>query len=200
MNNLDKTNLPVKQRSILNTAEDLFKRFGIKRITIEEICKKAGVSKMTFYKYFKNKKFLVRFMWQNLFDEGLKRFNEIDNMDIPFPDKIELILKFKEETAKNISHEFAMEYFNDLPDMQSFFFEMYSKIIDRFILFIQKAQQQGFVRRDMKPEFFLAAIQKLTELTKDRELIAKYKDNQKFVMEVNNFYFYGIFPRPEKKF
>jgi AcrR family transcriptional regulator len=44
-----------KYESILITGHDLFWKFGFKRVTIDEICKKAEVSKMTFYKYFTDK-------------------------------------------------------------------------------------------------------------------------------------------------
>ena len=44
-----------KLQQITQTAYDLFWRHGIKRVTIEEICRTSGVSKMTFYKYFDNK-------------------------------------------------------------------------------------------------------------------------------------------------
>ena len=37
--------LSKKQQQLVITAENLFKKHGIKRVTIEEICQKAGVSK-----------------------------------------------------------------------------------------------------------------------------------------------------------
>ena len=44
-----------KYLDIFKTAKDLFWKYGIKRVSIEEICKEAKVSKMTFYKFFPNK-------------------------------------------------------------------------------------------------------------------------------------------------
>ncbi|MDH5400751.1 MAG: TetR/AcrR family transcriptional regulator, partial [Cyclobacteriaceae bacterium] len=44
-----------KYQAIFETAKELFWKYGIRRVTIEEICKEAGVSKMTFYKFFPNK-------------------------------------------------------------------------------------------------------------------------------------------------
>ncbi len=48
-----------KYNQIIETASELFVRFGIKRVTVEEICKTSGVSKMTFYKFFRNKNEVV---------------------------------------------------------------------------------------------------------------------------------------------
>ena len=41
---------PKKEGDILRTAEDLFMQFGYDRVSVEEICREAKVSKVTFYK------------------------------------------------------------------------------------------------------------------------------------------------------
>ena len=110
-----------KKKQILITAEDLFFRFGLKRISIEEICSTAKVSKMTFYKYFKNKIDLIKCLWSLMFDYGMKKFEEIENMEISFQEKVELILKMKEESSKKLSHEFALEYFFSNDELRDFF-------------------------------------------------------------------------------
>ena len=79
-----------KPDQIIKTAIDLFSRFGTKRVTVEEICKTAGVSKATFYKYFKNKLDLIRHIRDELIEIGFNKFDEISAMDIPYPEKIEL--------------------------------------------------------------------------------------------------------------
>lgn len=191
--------LPSKKQKILVTAEDLFLRFGLKRISIEEICSTAEVSKMTFYKYFKNKIDLVKYLWSLMFDYGMKKFEEIENMDICFQEKVELILKMKEESSKKLSHEFALEYFFSNNELRDFFNGMYQKSISAFIDFFKNAQAKGEVRTEMKPEFFIAAVNKLMELVENKQLVQSYETYKDFVLEVNNFLFYGIFPRPDKK-
>ncbi|MCS6833075.1 MAG: TetR/AcrR family transcriptional regulator [Flammeovirgaceae bacterium] len=54
---LDK-NEAVKER-ILLTSMDLFKKFGIKSVTMEDIAKKLGISKKTIYAFFKDKDELI---------------------------------------------------------------------------------------------------------------------------------------------
>ena len=191
--------LPPKQQKILVTAEDLFLSFGLKRISVEEICSTAKVSKMTFYKYFKNKIELIKYLWSLMFDYGMQKFEEIENMDISFQEKVELILKMKEESSKNLSHEFALEYFFSNDELHDFFNQMYQKSIGAFITFIKTGQANGEVRTEMKPEFFIAATNKIMELVENKQLVQSYETYKDFVLEVNNFLFYGIFPRPDKK-
>lgn len=188
--------IPQKKEQILNTAEDLFQRFGIKRITIEEICQTAKVSKMTFYKYFKNKNELVKYLWNYWYDEGYVKFDEIKAMDIPFTEKIRLMLKLKEESVSKISYDFVKDYFNSAPEMQEFYEALYQEGIKRFIDFIKEGQEKGEVRPEMRPDFFIAVIGKLKELINDEKLVNSYPAYIDFVMELNNFIYYGILPRP----
>jgi len=195
---MKKTNLKSnKFNEIVESANDLFSRYGIKRVSVEEICKTANVSKMTFYKYFKNKIYLVKYLWAKMFDDSLAKLDEIEAMDIPFPGKIKLLLKLKEEFASKLSRESVNDFLNVVPELQEFYNSLFQKSINHFMKFIKNAQKKGEVRPEMRPEFFMAAIQKLTELSHNENLTQIYHDYTDFVLEVNNFIYYGILPRPD---
>ena len=61
-----------KQQQIVNSGKELFFQYGVKRIRVEEICRKAKVSKMTFYKYFENKFALAEHIVQEILNDGCK--------------------------------------------------------------------------------------------------------------------------------
>ena len=44
-----------KKEKIVETARNIFSRFGIKKSTMDEIARKIRVAKSTLYHYFKNK-------------------------------------------------------------------------------------------------------------------------------------------------
>ncbi len=50
--------METKQR-ILNTAESLFMRYGIKSVTMDDVSRELGISKKTLYQYVDNKKDLI---------------------------------------------------------------------------------------------------------------------------------------------
>ena len=181
-----------KREQIIETAKDLFMRHGIKRVTIEEICKKAGASKMTFYKYFPNKMELVKHIWGKMQEEGFNKLDEIDAMDIPLPEKIQLMFSWKQEYASNISDIFIEEIL--LTHMEHFDMEGYRK---RFMRFIENAQERGEVRREIRPEFFIAVLDKLQELAFDEELVKKYPSFIEFNREIKDFLWFGIYARPD---
>jgi AcrR family transcriptional regulator len=185
---------------ILLTAEDLFQRFGFKRITIEEICTKANVSKMTFYKYFPNKNELIKTIMNSWLKQVEQTINEIDQLNIPFNQKIKKLIDLKEESTGKISKEFMTEYVNPDPELQNFFNELNGKTAILFIDFIKNAQLKGEVRNDIKPEFLVAVLNNLRELAKDESLLNLYPRVTDLSKEINLFIYCGILPleSPEK--
>ncbi|MDR3611371.1 MAG: TetR/AcrR family transcriptional regulator [Ignavibacteriaceae bacterium] len=185
---------PKKMGQIITTAEDLFQRFGFKRITIEEICSKAEVSKMTFYKYFQNKNELIKCIMDNWLGHIVKGLEDVSKMDITFTEKIRILLRLKEETNAKISKEFILEYMNPDNDMRIYFREFYDRAISIFIEFIKTAQFRGEVRKDIKPEFLIAMLNKMIEMAKDEPLVQLYPRAADFSLEINNFFYCGILP------
>jgi AcrR family transcriptional regulator len=179
---------------ILSTAEDLFQRFGFKRITIEEICAKANVSKMTFYKYFPNKNELIKRILNSWLKQVEQSINEFDIMDIPFTEKIRKLLDIKEGTTGKFNKEFMIEYMNPDPDIQNFIKDFYERTTTFFIDFLKRSQEKGEVRRDIKPEFMVAVLNKMLELAKDEALLNLYARVTDFSLEISNFIYCGILP------
>ncbi len=183
-----------KYNSILHVAESLFFQHGIKRISIEEICSVANVSKMTFYKYFKNKDDIVKVIFSSYYDEGMEKFEEIEKMDISFLGKVDLLLKMKKELTQNMSSTFIIDYLQINPGLKEFFERYRQKGLDRFILFLKRAEEKGEIRKGIKPEMLIAIINKLTELATNEELISYYDSYADFVLEINNFLAFGLMP------
>jgi len=182
---------------IKSAAEELFRKHGIKRVTVEEISASAGVSKMTFYKYFPNKKELVKFLWQEMANSGLEKLEQVEKSEMTFPEKIQALLKMKEEGVSQMGDQYARDYLEYVPEIQDFYNQLFTLSMTKFMDFIRQAQEKGEVRKSMRPEFFLAAIRKLMELAQDETLTTLYPNYTDFALEVNNFMYYGIMPLPE---
>ena len=173
-----------KEMQIVETAEDLFTNHGIRRVTVEEICRRAGVSKMTFYKYFANKTELVRHLWNAWIDEGYEKLDEIDAMDIPLPEKIQMMFDWKTEFLSKMSTEFVEEI---LPlNLER------EKVLRRFMEFIVRAQKRGEIRAGINPEFLMAVLDKLYELGDNEVLRARYPSLIEFNREIKDFFWYGV--------
>jgi AcrR family transcriptional regulator len=176
-----------KQQQLEVTAENLFNQHGIKRVTIEEICRKASVSKMTFYKYFDNKMGLVKHIWDNWIEEGFKKLDEINAMDISFPEKIERMFEWKRAFTSKMSIEFIEDFLHIEGGVE--------KIRGRFFQFIIESQKKGDIRPEVRPEFIMAVLDKLYELARDESLMKKYPHFIEFNRELKDFLWYGLLPR-----
>ena len=175
---------PKTKTQIVETAESLFIRHGIKRITVEEICRESGASKMTFYKYFSNKFELVKHIWNNWMEEGLSKMDEIDSTDVPFPEKIHRMLQWKTDLVSKMSTESIEDILPTELDRE--------KIKNRFLTFIIDAQRKGEIRPNLRPEFVMAAWDKLLELSEDDHLRQKYPDYLEFEKELKDFFWFGV--------
>jgi AcrR family transcriptional regulator len=58
---------------------------------VEEICKKANVSKMTFYRHFNHKNELAEIVLKKILEEGFQNYSTIMDQEISFPEKIKNI-------------------------------------------------------------------------------------------------------------
>ncbi len=77
-----------KQAHILNAAESLFNRFGIKKTGVDEIARQARVAKGTLYNYFGNKEGIIR----ELLATKLSHFEEtINNAMSTISDPVEQV-------------------------------------------------------------------------------------------------------------
>ena len=184
-----------KMNRIIETATELFMKHGIGRITIEEICREADASKMTFYKYFDNKIDLLHHIWERWFDEGYRTLDEIDEMDIPFSEKMQRLIEWKMNLVSNLSPEFLGEVLHSSPELAAFIGEMRAKNLSRFM---GKAQERGDMRK-MRPEFFIAIMNKLVEVISDEKLAGTYTDRLDLIQDVHNFLFFGILPAREEQ-
>jgi AcrR family transcriptional regulator len=182
-----------KFKSLVSAASLLFWKFGIKRITIDEICHEAKVSKMTFYKFFNNKIDLARYVLETKMNEGISKYREIMDADIPFTRKIEMSIQLKMENTEDLSQEFLTDlYRNPNPELLEFFESRKKEFLNQILADFIKAQKSGYLRKNLKPEFILYFLNHMFEMAKDQALYSIYSNAQELIMELTNFFFYGI--------
>ena len=189
-----------KFSAIVFAAKSLFWKHGIRRVSIEEICKKAGVSKMTCYKYFNNKTAIAKYLIENLFETGVKAYKEIYNSDIPYEEKVKMMVDLKMSNAHEMSQELMDDiYKNQEEELSETIETIKKKMIGVYLEDIREAQKTGEIRSDVKPEFMLYFLNNLTEMLTDQRLVGIYSNPEQMIAEVMNFFFYGIMPRKNRK-
>ncbi len=182
-------------QAITESAKALFWKHGIRRVTVEEICKEAGVSKMTFYRNFSNKNEIARHVLTQVMERSTSRYEKIMNQDIAFPAKIVELVVLEREESKGISQEFLKDiYETEDSTLQSLIEQYQEEGRQRIMRDMKKAQEKGWIRKDLKLSFLLYILNDLDKKARDEELLAMYEKPEDLIMELTNFFFYGILP------
>ena len=183
---------PAKSKLIVETATDLFMRYGVKRVTVEEICKTAKISKMTFYKYFKNKKELAECIIFSILDNAQIEFDAIWNEVSTFNQKIDQFINLKMAYAKKFSKEFFIDFINLSPKIHDKVMDYSKKNQIIFINLIEQAQKNRIIRNDMDINFITFMLNHLMELAENEDIFTMYNNTEELTLNMIHFYFYGI--------
>lgn len=184
-----------KRKKLLEIGKKLFWKYGFRRVSVDEICKEADVSKMTFYRCFENKTEFAKTIFSDVVNEGINKFNEILMADIKPSEKLHRIILMKLEGVDNISQEFLIDFYSSTDtELKVFVEEITRSSLDEIIKGFRFAQEKGWFRKDFKPEFLFYISQKISPMVNDENLLKLYDNPQDLIMEFANFFTYGISP------
>lgn len=184
---------------VVESAKNLFWKFGIKKVTVEDICEEAGISKMTFYRNFSNKQELAKIVIQNLTEEGLANYNAIMHQEISFAEKMGKLVLLKHEQSQNVSMEFIKDLYkaND-PELRNFLEKHKENSYKRFFDDLLGAQKTGQIRKDIKISFIMQMLDYFSQKMVDDAFLSQYENVHDAAMEITNFFLYGLFPPDDK--
>lgn len=182
-----------KHKDIVSAAKTLFWKYGFKRVTIEEVCATAKVSKMTFYKFYPNKLELAKAVFDMVVDDGVERFKLLMGSDAPVSEKMRGMIQMKLEGTNDISREFLADFYANPELGRSAYIEEKTRVVWADVITIfREGQQKGWFRSDFKPELLLILAQKAAELVTDSKVVALYNKPQDLVLELTSLMTYGI--------
>ena len=187
------------QKKLIEAGKDLFFKYGYKKVTVEGICKAAGISKMTYYRFFDNKIDLVRFILTQLAEEGWNSYQEIKNRDIPFEEKIRATIEMKFKVAEQHSEDLLRDVYSDQNDeLMNLLKKLSADMMVEVMADYKVAQEQGQIRKELNLDFIPYFLAHMGNMVNDPALLALYNGNMLAVMkELTNFFFFGILV-PEK--
>ena len=182
------------------TAKELFWKHGFKKVSIDEICKKASVSRKTFYAYYPNKQALVLSIIESLTNEMLDVFATlVADTGKSFSEKMNMLLSLKFEMNK----EFSMEFINDFlhPDSAELL-EYLNTVVGKSLMltreFFTNAQKNGEMNPGLNIDFLLWNMQKQLEICSTPEALAMFPDSESMVRQISELMIYGVM-KPEQR-
>lgn len=142
---------------ILHTCQELFFKYGVRAVTMDEVATELGISKKTIYQYFENKEDIIIQVAASFCDRHKEYCTQLcaDAQD-PIDEQIRMI-RYNEELINSMNPALAMEvrkYFPAAWDVlsefdQEFFYELN-------VSNIKKGKAMGLYRDDADPEILSA--------------------------------------------
>lgn len=162
MSNLDSQD-PAKER-IIEHARVRFLSEGFARVSVDEITSELGMSKKTFYKFFDRKEDLVHLLVDRMLGLVNCRINEVTARDVPFPAKLDALVRLIGTVFKTISKNMIRDLQAYVPEawmqIQTFRRE---KILTMWAELVQEGKRAGYVRPEINQRVFLLALTSTVE-------------------------------------
>lgn len=139
---------------ILKVALELFFKYGIKRITMDDIAKELGMSKKTIYQFYKEKDDLVNQLLVLQLGQQTKKFDEVKLIAKDPIHEMLLISDKMREMMQHINPVFFLDLQKFYPDAFKEFQKFKEECAFQDILRnIQEGKAAGYYREDINDEF-----------------------------------------------
>jgi AcrR family transcriptional regulator len=138
--------IDIKNR-IIEVAQDIFKRYGFRKSTMDEIAAAAGKGKSTLYHYFKSKEEVFAAVIEKESNTMFKELNKIITANIDSKSKIKKYIITRMELINELSNLYSAiksDYLNHFN-----FIQKYRVKYDEYeIIFIEQILQDGINKKE----------------------------------------------------
>lgn len=184
--------LPSRQ-FVLEAAVHVFRKKGLSKTTVEEICRRAGVSKMSFYRSFKDKIDLFITILTPFFEAELVWSESLLLRKIPFRTKLDELLNRRKQNLRTSFALFSQELsFTKSVELRAFATQMQQRIDAINLRFLTLGQKENVISKNITPAIFLLLLQKRNELILDQVLVAIAPNFEERFLIVNEFFYFGL--------
>ncbi len=185
-----------KREELMAAGYALFGQFGIKRVSIEEVCKAAQISKVTFYKHFRNKSDFAITIIRYLYEKGFELMTPLWESDRSFEEKLTETVIWKKELMEKYSFEFIKElmYSRD-PLVNDFMVKMKEQSMSFFRKIFRRAQEEGEVAKDLSIDFLIAMLEMMQSSMENDNFVRLFKNPKEMHEQMFKLYYYGALSR-----
>ncbi len=194
--------MKTKRNDIIEQVKNLYLEFGIKSVTMDDICHKLGISKKTLYEYFTDKKQLVWSVLEYISEMPTPPYTEGIPKDI---NALEELLFYYDIQAKMIQdHKPGFMY--DLKKYYPRFFEHFHKkkrmrFIEKVRENLEKGKAEGFFRADLNEEIITRLTLMRMECLMSTDIFTDTSySNAELFHEIFRFHLFGIVNETGRKF
>ena len=185
-----KKDIPIE---ILEAAKELFFKHGFKRISIEDICNKANVSRRTFYVYYENKTDLLIKLLDRDHEIQLQKISAINNSNLPFSEKLIQMTNYHIAQLEQMTPEFLADIHDpSFVEFREHYEEKGKYCKEKTHIFFAEAQKRGDIRSDLDINFLQLFMNYAMASLKNDKIKKHSPDPALLMRKVADMLFYGI--------
>lgn len=183
-----------KLNEIISEARQLFQRYGIKSITMEELSRQLGISKKTLYQHFTDKNDLVEKTLLHMMSEKECTMKELFEKDMNAVEEVFEMFRLANEMVR--THNPSLEF-----DLQKFYPQIFKRlrefhrnnIYESTLNNLKKGKEEGYYRNDLNEEIIAKLfVIRIENLMHTDMLTSEDIHSDKFFKEVFKYHMYGI--------
>ncbi len=185
---------------IIRAALELFRVHGIRKVAINDIAQKAGASAATVYNHFGSKEALVHTAVKHFFTSAGADFRKIVGGNLPFLEKLEQVLLYKQEIFGQYQGELLQTIVSDNSEIRQFIDSVYLVEIRQTLNdFYEQGKKQGYINPNLSAETLIRYSEIIRKgIAAESSLSKDPERNLKLLQELIPLYLYGILGKPEK--
>lgn len=181
-----------KYKDLFYAAQDLFFRFGLHKVSVDEICTKAKVSKMTFYKEFENKSQLALVVYEFYNANAARDTQQLLDLPIDFLEMVERLILLKQKYSKQMGATFIKDIMAEREIFSQLMEKSFKKQKQLRLKILQRGKKEGYIRPEVDGDLFELLLQNFSNLLQQHNFLEKYPDIEKLSRLGTELFFYGL--------
>ncbi len=180
------------KKQLQNAAWELMQKKGMKALRVQEICQLAGLSKMTFYYYYKNKHDIIRNVLKEWIDEKLREAKDIMYQNTAFNIRVLDMVQWKTEFIKKMSPAFLRELYESEGTYMNFLKDMMGesqKLMNDFFAF---GKEHGDLNPDVDISTLIQWMNIISDVTIEGKFDALFDNPKKMYTQLSSLMLYGM--------
>lgn len=151
---------------IIEKAKDLFLQYGIRSVSMDDICRNLGMSKKTLYNYVSNKQEIIEKIMEDDFLSSMKLMDETISPDCNAIDVLLSVSKIVNNNMKKLNPSTRFDLQKYYPTLFSDFLQKQREhVFIKLKQNMEKGIQEGFYRDDIDVELLAQLyVRKLEDL------------------------------------
>jgi AcrR family transcriptional regulator len=183
-----------KKNDIRRAALELFAQYGFKKVSINDIARKADVSPVTIYNHFGSKDGLTKEAVKLQMSDMMDKYRAVIKGKGTFSDKLQAIVFDKIGIASQFKGELAEMVLQKDTELQQYLNDilMHDAIIMMMELF-EEGKNTGYIGKDISDETLLIYLDILRSgIASSNKLNVDEKSYPRMVKELNQLFLYGL--------